>query len=234
MTNLNNTLLLIWKNPSTRQNHVVGQLEKGVKYTFKYSDDVENAIKEGFKKLIGFEDLNKEYVSDILFPVFSSRLPDKKRRDISNILDKYHIKQYDEYLLLKNGGSKLPIDTIEFAPALGQAPFDITFYVAGTRHYIGCNVENSIDGDSSCSNAALYLKPNDTVFLAPEPNNSWDKNAIRLITKNNELIGYIPRYYCQNILSILEENKFQLSCCIEEFNAQKPCENCIKVRLTAE
>lgn len=233
MINSNNVLLLIWKNPNTRQNYIVGQLEKGEKYTFKYSQDVDHVIKEGFKPLIGFENLSKQYTSDILFPVFTSRLPDRKRRDISTILAKYHIDEYDEFLLLKNGGARLPIDTIEFAPALGQAPFDIDFYVAGTRHYLGCRGDGS-NNSQLCGKVTSDLNVDDKLLLLPEPDNIHDKNAIKLVAEGDRLIGYVPRYYCERVLDALADNEFQVSCCIKEISGQLPCENCIRARLKAE
>ena len=51
--------------------------------------------------MVAFPDLSKTYYNDILFPAFSSRLPDKNRVDIVDILKKYDLEEYDEYELLK-------------------------------------------------------------------------------------------------------------------------------------
>ena len=53
-----------------------------------------------------FQDLNRVYKSEKLFPIFASRLPDRKRKDIKMILDKYDLEEYDEYMLLKRSGSQ--------------------------------------------------------------------------------------------------------------------------------
>ena len=45
----------------------------------------------------------------MLFPVFASCLPDRKRKDIDKILQKYGLKEFDEYELLKKSGARLPI-----------------------------------------------------------------------------------------------------------------------------
>ena len=54
------------------------------------------------------------YRSEELFPAFSSRLPDRKRKDIDKILKKYNLDEYDTYELLKRSGAKLPIDNLQF------------------------------------------------------------------------------------------------------------------------
>ena len=59
----------------------------------------------------------------MLFPVFASRLPDRKREDIDKILQKYGLKEFDEYELLKKSGARLPIDNLEFiVPHMEKEP----------------------------------------------------------------------------------------------------------------
>ena len=129
-------LYLIWKEPTTRRNYVVGQLSKNGQYEFCYGYEVKDAIEKGFEPLISFEDINKTYKSDTLFPTFSSRLPDRKRRGIERILSKYGLKTFDEYKLLKRSGARLPIDTLEFIdPILTEHNGEIKriFYISGVR-----------------------------------------------------------------------------------------------------
>jgi hypothetical protein len=107
-------LYLIWKEPISRRNYIVGQLSKNSQYEFSYGHEVKQAIKNGFELLIPFEEIDKIYKSDTLFPTFSSRLPDRKRRGIERILEKYDLREFDEYKLLKRSGARLPIDSLEF------------------------------------------------------------------------------------------------------------------------
>ncbi|MGF7185278.1 hypothetical protein GGQ84_001364 [Desulfitispora alkaliphila] len=107
-------LYLIWKDPVSKRNYVVGRLSKNDKFEFSYGHEVDEAIKKGFKLLIPFDDINKVYKSDTLFSAFSSRLPDSKRNDMDKILQKYNLDEYDEYKLLKRSGGRLPIDSLEF------------------------------------------------------------------------------------------------------------------------
>lgn len=95
---------------------LIGVLSKysSGKYEFKYCFSAEINKCIGFNGIEAFPDFNKTYTSDRLFPVFSSRLPDKNRKDISKILKKYGLKEYDEFQLLVRSGGKLPIDNLEF------------------------------------------------------------------------------------------------------------------------
>ena len=107
-------LYLIWEHiPSGRQ-YVIGKLSKNEEYEFCYCEQIEEAMKNGFKPLVSFDRIDVVYKSEELFPAFSSRLPDRKRKDINKILKKYGLDEYDAYELLKRSGAKLPIDNLQF------------------------------------------------------------------------------------------------------------------------
>ncbi len=109
-----NYLYIIWKDPQTRRNYTVGKLAKTDNgYSFEYCNEYENAVKVGWQLIQAFPEI-KKYESKDLFSVFSSRLPDRKRRNINDILNKYGLSSYDGYELLKQSGGRLPIDTLEF------------------------------------------------------------------------------------------------------------------------
>ncbi|GCD11646.1 hypothetical protein [Clostridium tagluense] len=103
--NTRDYLYLIWKDYKTRQKYIIGELSKNGKYEFKYRiNDVDNAIKNGFEPLIAFANINEVYESYDMFPAFSSRLPDKRRKDVKEILAKYELEKYDAFELLKKSG----------------------------------------------------------------------------------------------------------------------------------
>lgn len=218
-------LYLIWKEPVTRRNYVVGQLSRNGQYEFCYGYEVENAMEKGFEPLISFEDTNKIYKSHTLFPTFSSRLPDRKRRGIEKILSKYGLKTFDEYKLLKRSGARLPIDTLEFIdPIFDEHYGEIkrVFHIAGVRHYIGC------DGDN-CEKA-LQLNIGDKLRLQLEPSNQYDKNAIKILDEEGNHVGYLPRYYSESILEYLKDN-IEYRCTVLEVNRDMQCNECVKVKL---
>lgn len=218
-------LYLIWKDPISRRNYIVGQLSKNSQYEFSYGFEIEEAINKGFELVIPFEDVNKVYKRDTLFPTFSSRLPDSKRRGIEKILQKYDLTEFDEYKLLKRSGARLPIDSLEFIdPIIGGHNGEIKriFHIAGVRHYFGCTGED-------CEKAR-GLKIGDKLSLELEPTNEHDKNAIKILDEENNHVGYLPRYYCESVARHLAQGA-TYECIVLEVNMDMQCNECLKVQL---
>ncbi|WP_405376540.1 HIRAN domain-containing protein [Pseudobutyrivibrio sp.] len=220
----NNYLYLVWNNPINHSNYIVGSLYKEDGYKFKYNNEFLNIVKEqGIELLHAFPDGEKEYYSKELFPAFSSRLPDRKRRDIDKILEKYGLSTFDEFELLKCGGGKLPIDTYEFVDPIFPAEETISknFYVMGVRYYNQCNGD-----DCECMEG---INEGEELLLKCEPNNKHDKNAVQMI-KGEKLIGYIPRYYSEAVSKRLNSG-MSYKCTIIEVSKFNICNECIKVNL---
>ena len=219
----NNFLFLIWKDPQTRRNYIVGKLEKAEVFAFEYCEEAEEAEKAGWKLLDAFPE-KKRYESNSVFPAFASRLPDRKRRDISKILKKYGLNEYDEFELLKKSGARLPIDTYELVDPI--FPDDISiereFYIMGIRHNAPC------DG----KDCKLFppVDVGDSLILCPEPTNQYDKNAIRVEANNHEHLGYVPRYYSKAILERLSAGVTD-SCLVVDINKENNCAECVKAKL---
>ena len=218
-------LLLIWKDPETRRNYTVGKLTRGDCFTFQYYGEAENAEEAGWK-LLGAFPTYREYRSNTMFPVFSSRLPDKKRRDIQNILEKYGLMEYDEFELLRRSGARLPIDTYEFIDPISPDDKEVTreFYITGIRYHSACQ-------GSDCG-ALPGVKVGDILLLEEEPENAYDPMAIRVLTQEQKVLGYVPRYYNKASLA-RQHDGMGYSCKITEVNANmRNCSECLKARLT--
>lgn len=215
-------LYLVWKCASNRRHYIVGQLTKNGEYEFQYCEEIEKALKVGFTPLVSFERLNVVYKSEILFPVFASRLPDRKRKDIKNILKKYGLEEYDSYQLLKKSGAKLPIDNLQFIdPILNyRSSFEKLFYVAGARHYLGC--------DGNKCKEAIQVTRGDEVFLEHEVDNPHDENAIRVVNEQQKALGYVPRYYAQAFVKFIEEDRVE-ECHVANVTKENCCDECIGV-----
>lgn len=225
MVPTSNYLLLIWKDPETRRNYTVGKLTRGDFFTFQYYGEAENAEEAGWK-LLGAFPTYQEYRSNTMFPVFSSRLPDKKRRDIQNILEKYGLMEYDEFELLRRSGARLPIDTYEFINPISPDDKEVEreFYITGIRYHSACQ-------GSDCG-ALPGVKVGDILLLEEEPENAYDPMAIRVLTQERDVLGYVPRYYNKAILARLHDG-MGYSCKITEVNANmRNCSECLKARLT--
>lgn len=221
-------LHLVWKSSNNHTNYTIGQLAKNGGYQFSYNADMVDALANGFEPLVAFPELNKTYESPEMFPAFSSRLPDKKRRDIQQILNKYGLTEYDEYQLLKKSGARLPIDSLSFIDPIFSSTDKVerTFFIAGTRHYIGCNGED-------CNSAFAEISTGDFLTLKSELGNKDDANAVQICNQANELLGYIPRYYSKIITEKLNRGS-NYTCAITEYDTSKNCDDCIKVDLCFE
>ena len=218
-----NYLFLIWKNPRSRKNYIVGKLSKNQVFTFEYCEQYEEALKDGWQLLEAFPE-KKVYKSDTLFAAFSGRLPDPKRRDIQKVLQKYDLQEYDGFELLRKSTGRLPIDTYEFIDPIFPEDESISrdFYIMGIRHYCGQIVEN-------CEGLkAVHM--HETLELVPEPDNLYDKFAVKVFTYSKVFLGYIPRYYSRSVTDRLKRN-MSYSCEVIEISNFEGCENCLKVRL---
>lgn len=218
-------LLLVWKEPKSRRRYVVASLSRNGQFEFSYSDEVQAAIEAGFEPLIAFPDLKKTYKSDKLFSAFCSRLPDPKRKGIEKILQKYGLNSYDAYQLLKSSGARLPIDKLEFVDPIFDFEtdqFTRKFFLAGPRHYLGCQGEE-------CAKAT-DVEINEELKLVPEPENQYDSNAVKIANLAGELLGYLPRYYAAGISELIELGK-KISCKVIEINKEDNCDECIKVEM---
>lgn len=216
-------LYLIWKNPVNKRNYEVGKLTRADGYKFEYWNEYEQALADGWKLIQAFPEV-KEYYSKELFPVFSSRLPDKKRRDIETVLKKYGLEEYDGYELLRKSGGRLPIDTYEFIDPI--FPEDITvqreFYVVGIRHKSGC------EGKTCITKNELVL--NMDLILSLEPENQYDSNAVLVETPKGTPLGYVPRYYSESVAFRIKKH-MTYECSVIEINEEMDCQNCAKVKL---
>ena len=109
------TLYLVWVDENKNKYKVAEVYKENDKYYFKYRlEDVKQAEQNGFKLLVSFPTVSATYENLELFPVFATRVPDKRRPEIKKILETYNMTEYDEFELLKRSKGKLPTDDYEF------------------------------------------------------------------------------------------------------------------------
>lgn len=231
-----NKLLVVWKDINSRSRFIIGELVKDDdEYSFKYNYEIDEARKNGFNGIIGLSDFKKTYNSEKLFPVFSSRLPDRKRKDIDIILEKYSLEKYDAFELLKACGGRTPIDTIEFVEPIDLKTLDYTeeilrdFFIAGIRYCEICDgkVEN-ITEDKCTIKEPLSI--GERLYLKLEPENKYDKYAVALYNKRNVKVGYIPKFFSEAIAEAVS-SKHYVDCKVDFFNSTSCCQECTKVSL---
>lgn len=218
-------IYLVWKDYNTRKRYTIGELSKNGKYEFKYrTEDVNEAMKNGFEPLIAFPNVNEIYESYDIFPAFSSRLPDKRRKDVKEILAKYKLESYDAFELLKKSGGKLPTDSFEFIDPifLDEDNIEREFFVAGVKHYDYCDEKNKV--------IDIERDINEKLILEKECNNRHDKYAVKMLNNERKLIGYIPIFYSKAVNEAIDSNK-KIECVVINKECSDSCEECIKVKL---
>ena len=222
---MNNSIYVIWKSPEKRRNYIVGEIERDGGYSFKYGAELEAAKKEGFQLFLPFQDEEKLYFSKMLFPIFLTRLPDKKRPDIVKILRKYDLKEYDDFELLKCG-AELPTDDLKFVEKIDEnKALGFRFYVAGARHYADC--EGRDCGTSKLTKNDLRKR----VEFVRDFENIEDPEAIR-VQMGEKMIGYVPRYYTNTINKLLRNKNICGE--IVTVNKQGNCDYCIEIEIVSD
>lgn len=200
---------LIWKHPESRRRYKIGVLsETNSKYIFKYVDpELNDATSVGFRCFPGFEDIKKVYESDKLFANIETRLPNPGRADYLEILNSYNLEKYsDKMEILKATKGRLVTDNYEFVPVFDSNK--VEFDVAGTRH---------CPDVKECSD---LINVNDKLLLELDPENDYDSKAIKVIyIKEGKKyhLGYVPRYYANELARLLEDN-VEYSAMIQSLN----------------
>ncbi|MCC7174091.1 MAG: hypothetical protein IT159_02760 [Bryobacterales bacterium] len=66
-----------------------------------------------------------------------------------------------------------------------------------------------------------YLKPGEAVFLARDPGNQFDPNAIEIRLPQGYVIGYVPREYASEMAPLLDGGCKQLAYCTKILAGQR-------------
>ncbi|MEH7342779.1 HIRAN domain-containing protein [Bacillus sp. JJ1532] len=201
MVNTVNELLLIWKDPVSRQRFTVGKLmynELTNIYRFIYlNPDLNDAIQHGFKNYPNFPFLSHHYeVNGSLFKDIRSRLPQPRRPDYAEILERYGLdSSSSEMEVLEATRGRTATDNFEFVKDFKYIPnnsYDFTFDLAGARY----NKFSEITSD---------LKINDSIELQKDIENEHDHYAVKVLAKGVH-IGFVPKYYSMEFTKMIEDN----------------------------
>lgn len=184
-------------------------------YRFFYLKGAEKARElAGFSALDAFPDFEKKYQSDELFEFFKNRVPNRKRRDFSSIVERMDLEpnSADPVSILSISGGTRQTDCLEIFPELELSEdgyFTCKFFVHGSRFM------------SDYSNAKLKeLQVGDELKIAIEMNNPATGSAIQIQTKDDlAVIGYAPRYLLED-LKQMEQNPYEVKAHIAKVNLE--------------
>lgn len=186
-----------WKDPILRKRYKIGELSyTGKEYIFEYYKNLEEAKKAGFNKLGEFKNFEEKYSNSELFLTFSTRLPNRKRKDFKKFLEENKISEEanDLEILLATRGV-LATDTIELFEKIDFEKNEIACFLVGTRHYINENT---------------YLSENMEIELVLEQDNEYDNFAIYANNSKKEKLGYIPNIFSKDIIFWLKESNYSV------------------------
>ncbi len=221
-------LYLACQNVKERQRpwHPVGRLsyENG-KYLFLYTAGVEQL--PDFLPFSGMPDLEKEYVSEQLFPLFANRILNRKRPEYADYLSWSGIslgEDTDITLLSRTGGIR-ETDGMEVFPhpvPSKDGCYEMDFFVRGIRYQPEW-VQNEIK----------QIAVGSQLYLCHDRQNPHDKNALLLRTGPCLAVGYVPRYLAEDFLQFLEVDLDHTQVHATRVNANAPTRYRILCRMTA-
>ena len=202
------TLFLAWQDPASRCWFPVGRLtaHNGC-YRFVYTKGAQRAVEKcQFRPLTLFPDLNAEYESDQLFPLFANRLPQRSRTDYAAFVEWLNLPKDEDdpiAVLVRSGGRRVT-DNLEILSAPGpdeSGRYHVHFFAHGLRHL----AEESIQ-------RIERLRAGERLLLVHDFQNPLDPRAIMLRTddtlpgdKYSYFVGYCPRYLCDDFIQIVSK-----------------------------
>jgi hypothetical protein len=193
------------------------------------------AYTSGAKELPNFvpfgrmNELNAEYVSEQLFPLFANRLLPKSRPEYQDYLNWLGLTpvSHDAFEELARTGGLRATDTLELIPCpepTSTNQYEIYFFCRGLRHLPTVSQARS-----------LALNKGEQLYLMPDPQNSSDEMALLLRTNDPvSLVGYVPRYYSaefSRLISLVGWAATKVT--VEKVNPEAPIQYRVLCKLTA-
>lgn len=220
-------LFLSWQSSKTREWFPVARFSKNSKgFSFNYTKGAEEAKSSGFIGLAGFPKFDKTYLSDTIFPVLQNRIMNKSRPDRDGFLSWLNLnnENYTDFEELARTGGVKATDNLQLypIPEPKNGMYEFQFFVHGISHL-----------PANYKDRTFKLKENDPLFLMLDVQNSQDKEAIALRTKDPiELVGYVPKFFTQDFKNLFNENPDQFNIRVKKLNTDSPVQLALLCELT--
>lgn len=178
-------IYLAWRAGTGKRRHIVGVIRRNVTLGTRFayiSNNIQEAMWDGFTCYTDFPDLDKEY-SDGVLEKFGQRLTKQDREDIQEYYTFWNIKdeyKNDKYYLLAHTQGLLATDNYEF--------------LAEYRPVKGLSFVSDICGLSHITLGPGDVNIEDQLTWKKEIGNNYDKYAIQ-VYKGDRMIGYIKRIH---------------------------------------
>ena len=164
-------------------------------YTFQYTRGALAAQdQEGLQPLDAFPSFERAYKSTELFPLFQNRVPNPKRGDYVDFVNRLGltVEAANPFEILAISGGGRQTDNLEVFPKIQKrrdGTFSVRFFLHGWRHV-------NMDSQKRLSR----LNEGDPLQVAVEVNNPVTGAAVQLETADDyHMIGWAPRYLIKDM-----------------------------------
>ncbi len=178
--------MVLWQDPQTRLHLRVGTLSRvGGEYAFHY----ERTLPPGFPGFPSFPDVEQEYRSPHLFPLFANRVMTPRREGYAHYLHSLGLagESADPFEVLARTLGARATDRVQVVPIPNLTPDGVVsfrFLVHGWR-YVDPHAER-----------LRHVRPGDRLELVPEPGNEVSERAVLVgpesTRSRDDALGYVP------------------------------------------
>ena len=195
------TLFLAWQDKArSRQWFPIGRLDTDVEhplYRFRYIGGAKRAEKEaGFPLLVEFPELDGDYKSSELFPLFQNRVMNRARPDLADYLRSLDLPEgAAPFEILSVSGGYRVTDAYEVFPKLvkhADGSFTCRFFLHGWRHV-----------NPSAQQRIGRLEPKEKLYITLELTNPATVLAVQIQTTDYHMIGWTPRYLVPDLAAAM-------------------------------
>lgn len=183
---------------------------------------------DGFQGFGRMHELDKEYVSETLFPLLQNRVLPRSRPEYKDYLEWLGLSEEDHDSLeeLARTGGLRATDTVELIPCPEpdhEQRYKAYFFVRGIRHF-----------SSEVESTVRNLQTGDRLYLMKDVQNEFDAAALLLRTGEPiSLVGYAPRYYSDDFSALVSTSVRDVEVTVERVNAHAPLPYRILCRISA-
>ncbi len=221
-------LFVAWQDPKSHHWAPVGRLTREQnQYHFVYTRGA-----KGLPNFVPFgrmKQLNVEYISNELFPLFANRVLPKSRPEHREYLDWLGLADvsYDALEELARTGGLRATDSVELFPCPEptlQNSYEVYFFTRGLRHL---HAENG--------RRVSELEVGESLYIMQDVQNSFDEMALLLRTDDPiSLVGYAPRYYSSEfsqLITMIGQEDVKVT--VERVNLDAPTQYRVLCKISA-
>ena len=212
------TLFLAWHGAGqNRQWFPISRLDADLaaaSYRFRYTGGAKRARKEaGFTLRLEFPELDRDYHSPELFPLFQNRVMSPSRPDFKSYLEALGLEGDVNpiEILAVNGGERVT-DRYEVFPLPARQPdgsYRFRFFLHGWRY-----------ASASAQERLGKLEPGEELRLALELNNPFTGQGVQIQTTDYQMIGWAPHYLVDDFTKAMADGPGEYSAEVVRLNPQ--------------